>query len=204
MDKDTIINQLKKRKPRILGEDTLRKSAVLLPLVETNNETHILFEKRAMHMRRQPGDICFPGGRIDKEDTNPAACAIRETTEELGIPATSITSLVPLDYLVFDMGRMIYPYVGIINHPEEIIPNKEEVGEVFTVPLEFLLNTEPEIHKIHLQVIPDEKFPLDLIIGGENYQWQMRQIDELFYQYEGKVIWGLTAKILHHFITLIR
>ncbi|MFD1852024.1 NUDIX hydrolase [Oceanobacillus bengalensis] len=203
MDSSHIIGKLKNRKATIYGEDKFFKSAVLVPLVEINDETHILFEVRSMQMRRQPGDICFPGGKIDEEDESPAHCAMRETTEELGLSPHDITDITPLDYIVSDMGRIIYPFVGRLNNIDNIIPNPTEVGEVFTVPLEYLLQNEPETFKVHVHLQPEESFPLDLIVGGENYQWQMRHIDELFYRYEEKVIWGLTAKILHQFITLI-
>jgi peroxisomal coenzyme A diphosphatase NUDT7 len=53
-------------------------------------------------------------------------------------------------------------------------------------------------------VKPDKNFPLELIVGGEDYNWRTSKIDEYFYQYEDKVIWGLTAKILSHFIELIK
>lgn len=203
MNLSTIITKLKDYSPSILGYEQFRKSAVLLPLIEKKNETHILFEVRSMQLRSQPGDICFPGGRIDKTDAGPKHCAIRETTEELGIKQDTITNVQPLDYIVSDFGRMVFPFAGIITDPEQIAPNQSEVCEVFTVPLSYLLQTQPEKYKVNFQVSPEEDFPFDLIIGGENYNWQIRSIDELFYQYDGKVIWGLTAKILNHFLTLL-
>ena len=175
----------------------------LFLLVEIDNETHILFEVRSMEMRSQPGDICFPGGRIDPDDPDPRYCAIRETTEELGIKETTIQDVIPLDYIAADNGRMIYPFVGRLTNLEQINPNPSEVGEVFTVPLAHFLKTHPEKYKINVEVIPDADFPFDLIVGGENYNWRVRHIDELFYKYDNKVIWGLTARILTHFIELI-
>lgn len=204
MDSTNIIAKLKGRIPSILGHDQLRKSAVLLPLVEVDGETHILFEVRSMNMRSQPGDICFPGGRIDKTDADPRHCAIRETTEELGISEASINDVIPLDYIVNDLSRIIYPFVGRIAKVEQIMPNPSEVGEVFTVPLSFFLENEPKCYKVNLQVSPETDFPYHLIVGGEDYNWRVRQIDELFYEYSGKVIWGLTAKILTHFIQLVK
>ena len=80
-----VIEKLAGRQPEILGHEKLPKYAVLLPLIEVENETHILFEVRSLSLRRQPGEICFPGGKIDPEDSDQRKCAIRETTEELGI-----------------------------------------------------------------------------------------------------------------------
>lgn len=204
MDTSKIIAKLANRTPSIMGEQHYKQSAVLLPLVNIQNQTHILFEVRSLNMRSQPGDICFPGGRIDPEDPSPKHTAIRETTEELGISAKSIESLIPLDYIVNDGRRIIYPFVGKLLKPEEIVPNQAEVEEVFTVPLDFFLTTEPEVYKVHFHVKPEENFPFDLIVGGENYKWNAGHIDEIFYQYNGKVIWGLTAKILTHFLQLIK
>ncbi len=187
-----------------MGYKHFRKSAVLIPLIEVEGETHILFEVRSMALRSQPGDICFPGGRIDKEDESPRDCAIRETSEELGILKTGIQDVTPLDYVVSDFGRIIYPYIGTITKEHDITPNPSEVAQVFTVPLAYFLHTSPEIYKVKLNVVPEADFPFDSIVGGENYNWQLRHIDEFFYRYEDKVIWGLTAKILHHFITVVQ
>lgn len=198
-----ILSTLQAKEPGIMGLENFKKSAVLIPLVEVNGETHILFEVRSMNLRTQPGDICFPGGRIDPSDPSPKDCAIRETTEELGIMKNHILDLTPIDYVVSDMGRIIYPYVGKIENIDQIKPNVTEVGEIFTVPLAHFRNKKPESYKVHFKVIPEDNFPFDLIVGGEDYNWQLRHINELFYRYEDKVIWGLTAKILLHFLQLI-
>ncbi|GAB3800924.1 NUDIX hydrolase [Virgibacillus kimchii] len=204
MELEQILDKLQKRQPTILGYEKFKKSAILIPLLEKDNELHLLFEVRSFKLRSQPGDICFPGGKIDKQDETPMHTAIRETTEELGMDEKNIQKVIPLDYLVADMGRIIYPFIGTITNPEQMIPQEAEVEEVFTVPLSFFLKTEPERHKVNVEITPEESFPFELIVGGKDYNWQVRQIEELFYKYDGKVIWGLTAKILTHFIDLIR
>ncbi|WP_067728056.1 NUDIX hydrolase [Oceanobacillus damuensis] len=204
MEASEIIAKLQDRMPSIMGHEHFRKSAVLVPLLEVKGETHLLFEVRSMRMRSQPGDICFPGGRIDMEDPDPRHCAVRETMEELGLSSDDISDVIPLDYVVNDLGRIIYPFVGRIANPEKIAPNKAEVEEVFTVPLSFFQKTKPEKYKVNFQVSPEDDFPYHLIVGGEDYNWQVRHMEELFYQYDEKVIWGLTAKILTHFIGLLK
>lgn len=196
--------KLKNRQPVMMGYDTFKISAVLLPIMEIDGEPHILFEARSMSLRRQPGDICFPGGRMDPSDPSAKHCAIRETMEEIGVAAKSIENIQQLDYIVSDFGRVIYPFAGVIPGSAPIRPNPAEVAETFTVPLQFFLEHEPKRHLVKLQAIPDKDFPYDLIIGGKDYDWQVRHIEELFYQYKDRVIWGLTAKILHHFVTLIK
>ncbi|GGH70353.1 coenzyme A pyrophosphatase [Compostibacillus humi] len=204
MDIAKLLRTFQARKRKIMGTENYRKSAVLIPLLEKDGEIHILFQVRSLHLHSQPGDICFPGGRIEKTDGGPEDCAIRETSEELGIPPSSIADVIPFDYIVSDSGRMIFPYIGRIVHPEKIKPNEAEVAETFTVPLQYLLNTEPKMYKVHLQVLPEKDFPYHWIHGGKDYQWGKRSIDELFYPYEDKVIWGLTAKILTYFLQEIK
>lgn len=195
---DTLLG----RTPSILGHDQFLKFAVLLPLVEVDDEVHILFEVRSLTLRRQPGEVCLPGGKIEKGE-DPQKAAVRETSEELGIKESDITDVFPLDYMVSAFGTIIYPFAGTIKQLELISPNVAEVGEVFTVPLSYLKKNQPDSYKINFQVEPEDGFPFDLIIGGENYNWQTRTMDEYFYKYDGKVIWGLTAKVLTHFIELI-
>lgn len=203
MKPEHLLRKLKDRPSGILGGNQFTKFAVLLPLIEKEDDLHILFEVRALDLRRQPGEICFPGGKIDKTDRDEQHSAIRETSEELGIPEKSITNVYPLDYMVSPFGTIIYPYVGMISEPGSILPNPSEVGEIFTVPLTFLKHAQPEIYKVQFKMKPENAFPFHLIAGGENYDWQTRQMEEYFYYYNGKVIWGLTARVLKHFLEVI-
>lgn len=82
MDKYKLKEIFQDRKPGILGRDKYSNYAVLLPIIEQHNEPHILFEVRAYELRRQPGEICFPGGRVDQSDATEKETAIRETIEE--------------------------------------------------------------------------------------------------------------------------
>ncbi|MEI3605589.1 CoA pyrophosphatase [Pseudogracilibacillus sp. SE30717A] len=204
MNAENVLEKLKNRVPSVMDQKKFKNYAVLLPLVKIENELHLLFEVRSLQMRSQPGDICFPGGRVDKEDANEMQCALRETSEELGIDRSMIQHVYPLDYLVTNNRGIIYPFAGEITSLEKINLNRDEVAEVFTVPLTHFLENEPKIHKINLKVIPEANFPFELIQDGKNYDWRTRQMDELFYLYHERVIWGLTAKIIAHFIDVIR
>lgn len=203
MDIKQFVQKIENRTPTILGSENFVEFAVLLPLIEKENDVHILFEVRSSKLRRQPGEICFPGGKVDKEDKNVRHTAIRETIEELRINEEYITNIVPLDYLVTPFGTIIYPFIGIINNQVKLNPNPEEVEEVFTVPLSFFIKNKPQIYKIKFKVEPEENFPVHDIIGGENYKWQVRSMDECFYYYENRVIWGLTAGIIKHYVELL-
>lgn len=196
--------KLKKHTPSILGSDKFSRYAVMIPLIEREDGIHVLFEVRSLQLRRQPGEICFPGGRIDPQDIDEKSAAIRETIEELGISRENLTEVYPVDFMISPFGMMIYPFVAIMKNPEEIQPNPAEVGEIFTVPLTYFMENTPDIYHVHFKVEPEENFPFDLIVGGENYNWRTRAIDEYFYLYEEKAIWGLTAKILAHFIEIMK
>jgi len=205
MHASEVFMKLQGREPGILNQKKYRKSAVLLPIVEVDGESHILFEVRSKKMRTQPGDICFPGGRVEQQDTNEMATAIRETTEELGVLSEYISNVIPLDYIVSDMGGIIYPFVGKLSNIGDIQINQLEVEEVFTVPLNYFIHTEPEQYKIEFDVLPERDFPYELIQNGENYNWRQRKMNELFYVYHPRrVIWGLTARILYHFVELMK
>lgn len=203
MDKQKLKNILQNREPGILGSEQFSNYAVLLPLIEKENQLHILFEVRSYELRRQPGEICFPGGRIDPTDKNQKQTAIRETTEELGIEESEIMNVSPLDFMVNPFGAIIYPYVGFLKNSTHLNPNSAEVAEVFAVPLTYLQEKGPEVYQINFKLEPEENFPFHQIIGGEKYNWQTRTMEEHFYYFEDKVIWGLTARILSHFLNVI-
>nr|WP_275899625.1 CoA pyrophosphatase [Bacillus piscicola] len=184
----------------IIDERTMRKYAVLLPLMEKGTEMDILFEVRAKHMKRQPGEICFPGGKVDRNDRSPAEAAIRELCEEVGVTEKDVTLIGNLDRVVSPFNHIIYPYVGLLNTDSPFMPNENEVDELFTVPLSFFQQTKPEKHDIRLIVQPEDSFPYESIPGGKNYPWNKGIIPEYFYFYSDKVIWGMTARIIKHFI----
>lgn len=200
MNIENLKMKLSSHTPTILGSESFTKFAVLLPLVQKQDEIHILFEERALTLNRQPGDICFPGGRVEATDINEEYTAMRETIEELGLKKEQFGELYSLDYIVTAFGTIIYPFVGFVHNIHEIDINKSEVESFFTVPLSFFVNNLPEKHYVNFAAQPAENFPLDSIVGGKDYQWQTRKIDEYFYHYENRVIWGLTAKMLTHFV----
>lgn len=200
MKKEEILHKLTHHTAGILGAEDLYKYAILLPLVEKEDGIHLLFEVRAASLRRQPGEICFPGGKIDPSDASAQDAALRETEEELGIEKERVSHVLPLDYLVSSFGMIVYPYTGIIDSTSDVIPNPTEVDEVFSVPLQFFLDNPPQIHYVNVAMEPEESFPFELIPGGKDYEWGTSKFAEHFYVFGDKVIWGLTARIIHHFV----
>ncbi|TGB02909.1 NUDIX hydrolase [Halobacillus salinus] len=205
MNAKDIIHKMKTHSPDVLGQSYYRNYSILLPFIEKEGELHLVFEVRSLNMRRQPGEVCFPGGRVDEEDRMERDTAVREAMEELGIRNQEITEVHPFDYMVSPFGMKVSTYVGFMEcSEEEMEPNPAEVEEVFTVPLSFFLNTKPEAHYVRMKVEPEEGFPFELIPGGENYNWRTQRFPEYFYQYGDKVIWGLTASVIVHFIDMIQ
>ncbi|WP_075526495.1 NUDIX hydrolase [Sporosarcina ureilytica] len=201
---DKLKDRLNEKQSQFIGEETAFRSAVLIPLVQVNGEWHILFEVRAFTMRKQPGDISFPGGKIDLTDPTPLAAALRETHEELGVNPETVTVIEELSPYIASPTFVIYPFVAVIDY-NEIIPNynKEEVEEVFTIPLKWLLNYEPYMHLVSVQPTPASDFPFEKIVNGADYEWGTRAIEEWFYDFEDYTIWGITARILKHFIECV-
>ncbi|MFC5713484.1 NUDIX hydrolase [Thalassorhabdus alkalitolerans] len=197
---ETIKKNLLGRKQGVIGEKTSSKFSVVIPLIQKDGELHILFEVRSPYLNSQPGEICFPGGRVDPEDPSEQYAAVRELCEEVGLEEKDVEIIAPLDRFVPPFNRIIYPYVGLIGESANLSANEAEVAELFTVPLHFFQKNEPEKHEVFLQVKPGDSFPYHLIPGGENYSWRVGSIPEYFYIYESYVIWGLTARILMHFL----
>lgn len=204
MERADIQKKLKMHKPELMGSRQFRKYAVLLPLIEKEDGIHVLFEVRSLTLRRQPGDICFPGGKVDKGDSSEMAAAVRETMEELGVLEDDLTDVQALDYIFSPLGMMIFPYTGFVAPKAVIRPNPAEVEGVFSVPLSYFMDTEPDIYSVSLKAEPPEDFPFDLVIGGKSYEWQAKEMPEYFYRYKEYVIWGLTAQIVNHFIHLLK
>ncbi len=188
-----------------IGEETAFRSAVLIPLVQVEGEWHVLFEVRSFHLRSQPGDISFPGGRIDPTDPSPLAAALRETYEELGVDPKTVHVIGELSPFIVFSSFVIYPFAAAVDYNQIIHSyNKEEVEEVFTVPVEWLLNYEPYMHLISFEPVPSPDFPFEKIRNGAQYRWRTRALEEWFYDYGKYTIWGITARILKHFIEIIK
>lgn len=174
--------------------------AILLPIINVEQSLHILFEVRAKNIIRQPSEVCFPGGRIEPSDKSAKYASIRETCEELGINSTQINDVFPIGYI--ESGITIHAFAGFID-TNKLNINTEEVETIFTIPLQELQHLLPVIHQVELIPNVKDDFPYHLIPNGRDYKWQSRHMDEYFYQYENKVIWGLTARILYHFLEMI-
>lgn len=194
-----IRDTLKSSKAKHIDDDT--KFSILVPLIEINNELNLIFEVRSMSIKRQPGEISFPGGRIE-DDESPLEAAIRETYEEIGIKEENIEVITELDYASRISGSFVYSFLGYIKNIDylNIIFNKDEVSELFYVPLSFFMENYPQMHYVNYYVEADEGFPFHMINDGVNYNWGSIKSPVYFYNYNNYIIWGLTAKITYSLI----
>lgn len=197
MDIEEIKNKLKDRKVNISGHETMKKYSLLIPLVNINNELNIIFEIRSNTLKTQPGDVCFPGGKIEENEL-PYEAALRETKEEIGLK--SIDIVCELDTVVKFESTIIYPFLGEVKNIHELEINKDEVDHIFSVPIKEILNIKPLKTKSRLVAIREKDFPYDLIQNGENYKFREGISITLFYKYNDYVIWGITAEILEKFL----
>ena len=202
---DRLGGLLRTKPSEIENETDYLVSAVLVPLVRENGRLGVLFEVRSAALSWQPGDICFPGGKIELDDPDPLSAALRETQEELQVPAADIDVIGPLNYMVSPIGVMIHPFAAYIKDISLIRPNKEEVEEFFVAPLEYLLAEEPLTAHMEVATRPLPDFPLELLASTYTRDWKRRTTyPVLFYQFGGHVIWGLTARVLYGFLNTCR
>lgn len=192
---------LQARVPTVM--DTEREYAVLVPLVQHQGEPHLLYEVRARTLRRQPGEVCFPGGRMEGSET-PEQCAVRETGEELGIPPEAIRILGPLDFIAHRASFLMYPVVGLIAPDTPLRPGPAEVDETFLVPLSWLMTHDPQICPCRLYSEIGEDFPFDAVGIPRTYRRQPGWDNIPVYLWEGRAIWGLTGRITRHLTDLLR
>jgi 8-oxo-dGTP pyrophosphatase MutT (NUDIX family) len=160
----------------------LKRAAVLIPIVPNAAGWSLLFSRRSVNLAAHSGQIAFPGGGVETGEPLEAA-AVREAHEEVGIGADHIELIGRLDDLVTNSGFLVAPFVGIIDKRVDYVLQASEVDEVFEVPIEALLNPDqPEVRYVAFR---GKKYPA------------------YFYRYERHEIWGLTGRILKHFLDFV-
>ena len=168
MDINYIYTKIKNRESYINGWEDMKRASVIVPIVKVKDRLCILFEVRSRTLRKQPGDVCFPGGGIEVNET-PEEAALRETEEELGLK--SIDIIKELDVLVRYNGLILHSFLGEVKDLSELNISKDEVEGVFYVPIDELLKIKPIVAKSRLIAEKPEDFPYNLVVGGKDYKF---------------------------------
>lgn len=197
MNKENFSN----RQPGIIGERDFRQYAVLIMMVETDEGMALLFEKRSETLNRQPGEICFPGGQLEADET-PVEGALRETMEELLVTKEQLEVLGAGDLFISPYNIIIHPFIARLkNYCYQF--SRDEVAGVFTVPIRFFKENKPRKYHNFLNHELPADFPYESIPGGKNYPWHKGTYEISFYHYKEEVIWGMTARMVESAVELI-
>ncbi len=160
----------------------LTEAAVLIPIFCKDKEHHILFTQRSHQVPHHKGQVSFPGGARSQADSSLLATALRESWEEIGLEAKDVEILGELDDYATTSGFNVSPFVGFIPHPYEFRLNPYEIDDVFSVPVSVLLRKANG--------------------KQEQYTFGNQFFVNYSYEYEGRVIWGATARILQQLLEI--
>ena len=155
------------RLPGREGEPT--PAAVLVPLVNRPAGLNVLLTQRSADLPDHPGQISFPGGRVEPDDSSLTAAALRETTEEVGLASDRVAILGQLAQYETVTGYRVTPVVGWVEPPFALTPDPVEVADVFEVPLAFLL--DPANQQRHFRMLGALRRDYWAIPYGERYIW---------------------------------
>ena len=176
---------LTRGEPAPAGSAGLRPAAVLVPIYPIPDDTRVVLTRRTQRVEAHKGQVAFPGGAVEPSDADAVAAALRESREEIGLAPEHLEVLGQLAPRPTVSGFCITPVVGlIVRVPYAFRINPDEVAELFTVPLAWLL--DPASQRRRRVNRPGEP------------------PEEVFWEYQGRVIWGATARILGELVTLLR
>lgn len=164
-----------------IDKGSLREASVLIGLVEREAKLHVILTKRASHLKHHPGQISFPGGKVEPFDDSPTFTALRETEEEIGIASDHISVIGYLPQLVTVTAFNVTPVLAFVEPDYRPKIDTNEVDYLFEVPLEFLAS------------------PTNLSAVG--FQIRGRHHRVLSIPYKDHFIWGVTAQIIENLQT---
>lgn len=195
-----IRERLKHHSTQLYPDDC--RAAVLLPLLIKKGELHLLFEQRALSLKTQPGDICYPGGAIELGERAEAA-AVREMMEELLVKREQIQLLGEIGRIPGPTGHPVHAFAALLTDYDGR-SSPDEVDHVFTLPLRWFAEHPPLLYRGVQSCAPGDDFPFELIPGGRSYPFAERHYTIPLYLGTSPLIWGMTARITSAFCDILR
>lgn len=162
--------------PEAIGD--LRRAGVLIGVVDRGDgdDLNVVLTERPDTMASHPGQVAFPGGKVDPRDLDPVHAALREAHEEVGVDPETAELVGVGDNYVAGSGFLITPVVALLPSDFEAVPEPYEVADVFETPLSFLMNPENHVRKSRF--------------------WKGRDRHYLEMPHNGRYIWGVTAGVI--------
>lgn len=196
VDFDTIF---KEYVPMLIGADNFVHASVVVPIIYIDGICNFIFEVRSSSLKHQPGEVSFPGGKIEFGEKAEDA-AIREFCEEIMCSSDKLRIISEIDTYLSPSRALIHCFLAEVDSSINLNIKNCEVESVFCVPLKYFIETEPEKYTNRLAVVPDEEFPYNRMNISESYKWGSPSYPVYFYEYEDKLIWGITANIARNFV----
>jgi 8-oxo-dGTP pyrophosphatase MutT (NUDIX family) len=159
------------------------QQAAVMVLITDESSPQLVFTRRAQHLTYHPGEVCFPGGMWEPEDSTLLACALRETQEEIGVSVHHLEVLGALPVRYTGSGTPVTSFVAALPADYVFTPNLNELDKVFTVPV--------------------AAFFKGLQIRVDNFERHNQPFQIPVYAYEGYEIWGFTAGVTAEFLSLL-
>jgi 8-oxo-dGTP pyrophosphatase MutT (NUDIX family) len=170
------------RSPRNITGDHYRPAAVLMPIQECQDGDYLVLTRRAETLSRHSGQIAFPGGCVDACDAGHMEAALRECQEEIGLHPRDVQVLGRMDQVMAAYGYVVTPFVGLIPPSYEFCLDPAETAEIFSVPIDALLDPEN--------------------VSLADHGWS-NGATVFHFQYRHWDIWGATANMIVQFLDLV-
>ena len=182
MDRDSLEAALTRRHRR--SDKRGQYAAVLVPIIDDGGPLRILLTRRTEQLPTHKGQVAFPGGRVEAEDTGPIDTALRETHEEIGMASEYVDVLGRLDdFPTVTDEMMVTPVVGWITEVPALVASPDEVARIFTIPVTALMDGDRWITR-HWER------------GGKEYP-------VYYFDWDGETLWGLSAYITLQLLALL-
>jgi 8-oxo-dGTP pyrophosphatase MutT (NUDIX family) len=178
----------------LLRNETFTCAAVLMPLAWRDDEWHLVFTRRTNDVEHHKGQVSFPGGGCDADETTSEQTALREAQEEIGLKPEDVRLLGRLNEMITITRYRVTPVVGVIPWPYDFRLSTLEVERVFSIPLSWL--AQPENWEAHTFT--------PLVTAQVQADSAPRSFPVVTYHpYDGEILWGASARMTQNFLVVL-